>query len=784
MLEKFDIDYVLLEKHSEIAPPVGASIGLFPNGLRILDQLGCYERITNLSIQQLKVGYMRDKKGDVLCGMHQMFKHLEKRHGYGLLFFDRQQLLEILHETIKHKDRVLLNKKVSSIDLIDGGVHVTTADGSVYTGTLVVGADGIHSNVRSLMRGLGDKLQPGYFSSKEEDSVPCYYRCSFGIAQHVPGWVAGEQNIVMGDGQSQLVVSGPDDRVYWFLFDRLPQAKYGKDIPRYTKEDEAEFVKQNYNLPITRKVTFGDVLDKRLSSTLTPLHEIVYQKWFFKRIITFGDSAHKPNPIGGQGANGAMESCAEFLNAILRKKQGHGGSLDNLSDQDIEDILRETQTNRYDRAQSIVRSAHDMQALNAYENPLVSTIANNLILPFVGDEFVLNQMGKTFVGAATVEELDVPRRSKVIPFSDELPAKPIDQSMSRLIRWGFIGSMGLVLFVTTKAFRLPFSSLGGWGESSSVIISWLGDSPRQEFLNKLVSVLSFPILDKDPSARLHLINFLPQLISPLLIYTIEGYRLGNQGSLLALPAIFTAGMQVQGIGRIAPLYAILSSLYAHESIPGRAVPREVAISLIPAVTLGFVLPTIMVFASTSNLEAWQHWVALWQFAPPLVSVMTAVLSAGFKRSRLIRDVPQEEGEAFEHYKTHDVPLLKQVYTYAVAVQSTVHIATMAYAWSHPNIAIGKAFFGLPNPFRAEWNITTISGQIATFFRYDAVTALAGYVGGNLYSIWDLRRLGYIQTRTAVKAALAVIAGQFMIGPGATWAALWSWREDAIAGLAK
>lgn len=243
-------------------------------------------------------------------------------------------------------------------------------------------------------------------------------------------------------------------------------------------------------------------------------------------------------------------------------------------------------------------------------------------------------------------------------------------------------------------------------------------------------------------------------------------------------------MQVQGIGRIAPLHAILSSLYTHEGVAGRAVPRDVASSLIPAVTLGFVLPTIMVFASNPNLAAWQHWVALWQFAPPLVNVLTVVLSAGFKRWRLSHEAPRVDGGSFERYEKHDVPVLKQVYTYAFAVQSTVHVATMAYAWSHPNISIGRAFFGLPNPFRAEWNITTISEQIATFFRYDAVTALAGYIGGNLYSIWDLRRLGYIQTRSAVKAALAVIVGQFMIGPGATWAGLWSWREDVIAGLAR
>lgn len=43
--EKAGIDYVLLERRGEIAPQVGASIGLLPNGCRILDQLGVYDEI-------------------------------------------------------------------------------------------------------------------------------------------------------------------------------------------------------------------------------------------------------------------------------------------------------------------------------------------------------------------------------------------------------------------------------------------------------------------------------------------------------------------------------------------------------------------------------------------------------------------------------------------------------------------------------------------------------------------------------------------------------------------
>lgn len=216
---------------------------------------------------------------------------LPYRHGYGLFFFDRQKLLEILHDNIRHKQKVLCKKRVIGVDLVDGGVHVACADGSTFSGSIVVGADGIHSAIRGVMTTLGNKLQPGYFDLQEP--VPCYYKCSFGIAQHVPGWIHGEQHLVTGRGRSQLVVSGPDDKVYWFMFEKLRETKYGKDIPEFTKEDELEFVEHNKDVPITRRVAFGDVYDKRLSSTLTPLHEVVYKKWFFRRIITLGDSAHK-----------------------------------------------------------------------------------------------------------------------------------------------------------------------------------------------------------------------------------------------------------------------------------------------------------------------------------------------------------------------------------------------------------------------------------------------------------------------------------------------------------
>lgn len=67
----------------------------------------------------------------------------------------------------------------------------------------------------------------------------------------------------------------------------------GSDIPRYSKAQEAEAIRAHENDHILPDLTFGDLIARKVSSTLTPLQEYVYKKWYFERILTIGDSCHK-----------------------------------------------------------------------------------------------------------------------------------------------------------------------------------------------------------------------------------------------------------------------------------------------------------------------------------------------------------------------------------------------------------------------------------------------------------------------------------------------------------
>jgi 2-polyprenyl-6-methoxyphenol hydroxylase-like FAD-dependent oxidoreductase len=80
MLEKFNIDYVILEAHGDIAPPAGASIGLFPNGLLVLDQLGCYDAVRGVALQNTaQRSHTRASDGKPITTIECTFEHLEKR---------------------------------------------------------------------------------------------------------------------------------------------------------------------------------------------------------------------------------------------------------------------------------------------------------------------------------------------------------------------------------------------------------------------------------------------------------------------------------------------------------------------------------------------------------------------------------------------------------------------------------------------------------------------------------------------------------------------------------
>lgn len=78
----------------------------------------------------------------------------------------RQEFLQRLYDKLddKSKGKILLSKKVTEIVNFPGTVVAKCADGTEFTGDIIVGADGIHSRVRREMQRLMEE------SGKSRDS--------------------------------------------------------------------------------------------------------------------------------------------------------------------------------------------------------------------------------------------------------------------------------------------------------------------------------------------------------------------------------------------------------------------------------------------------------------------------------------------------------------------------------------------------------------------------------------------------------------------------------------
>jgi 2-polyprenyl-6-methoxyphenol hydroxylase-like FAD-dependent oxidoreductase len=84
--------------------------------------------------------------------------------------------------------------------------------------------------------------------------------------------------------------------VYWFFFFKLKQRTYGEDIPTYSTEDKERLFAEHENDDITPNLKFRGILKNMITSALVPLQEYVFRQWYYRRIMTIGDAAHK---VGG-----------------------------------------------------------------------------------------------------------------------------------------------------------------------------------------------------------------------------------------------------------------------------------------------------------------------------------------------------------------------------------------------------------------------------------------------------------------------------------------------------
>jgi 2-polyprenyl-6-methoxyphenol hydroxylase-like FAD-dependent oxidoreductase len=224
-----------------------------------------------------------------------------------------ETLYNCLPATIREK--ILTDKKLVDIQTTQDGVTVTCADGSIFLGSIVIGADGVHSKTRQLMRDLALAEDP----SREWDPQQPYtatYKLLFGSfpSPSPPG-----QGYDVQDKSRAIMYFSGLERGWFFLYKRLQ--KPTSERTNYTDEDVETLAKEFAEFPLTRDVKVKDVWPKMLGSGLTNLDEGLVKNWSFGRIVLVGDACHKMTTHLGLGFNHGIQDVVVLCNRLHKSLQ-------------------------------------------------------------------------------------------------------------------------------------------------------------------------------------------------------------------------------------------------------------------------------------------------------------------------------------------------------------------------------------------------------------------------------------------------------------------------------
>lgn len=485
-----------------------------------------------------------------------------------------------------------------------------------------------------------------------------------------------------------------------------------------------------------------------------------------------------------------METAASLTNhlvAALKNCQS-----DTLSSADISKVFESVQQQREDRAWGLVKAAHARQRLECLETPFLKFMVK-YVVPRFPKSVILGKWINTYAPAVSLDMLPLPHRPREIAYFDERFRTPSPRGVVSILLYA------AYFLLTWLGYRQLSAALRANGtmalvrqaiQSQSVVLPGGVEAPLRQvytglgpvdLILKVVVTIFMPAVSNfsTPEQPLQVLYFLTSMMPIISIWTVEGFRPRNKWTLLATPSLWGVLYQLRGIGLIAPLYFIsstfVSSGIAYFSPNTRTLPESTARALLPALILGFVVPTIMLFFPLADaLNTRQVFIALWQPAPVYVVILTQIFSRVIK-SISSSTITNTDSATAESKPNRDIPYLQTLYAVVGGIAACFHMALLLSWAALGTNFITKTFI----PSEAFAQVTTIADGVFIFFQNDFLLITAATLLWCLASVWDLYRIGVSNFSWQV-ALVGLILGSLAIGPGATVAAVWYWREEVMS----
>lgn len=298
--------HVEVYEKSPALSEVGAGIQIPPNAMKVFAELGIDRALMQIGFQPMAIEARMGETGRQLFSIP-ILEEAERRWGAPYLHIHRADYISVLKQALEthQSDAVRVNSEVKSYRNQNDGVLVQFVDGSDAKCDLLIGADGIHSAIRSQM--LGPEAPTFTGNVAWRSVVPIEKLGSVAPRPTVCAWMGRGRHCVtyrLRRGELANFV-GVVEREDWTI----------ESWNEVGSVDEALADFEGWHPTITRILEESDALFRWALFDRAPL-----DKWTDGRVALLGDAAHPMLPFMAQGAAMAVED------AWVLAQQAYGSS--------------------------------------------------------------------------------------------------------------------------------------------------------------------------------------------------------------------------------------------------------------------------------------------------------------------------------------------------------------------------------------------------------------------------------------------------------------------------